>query len=505
MEKGMGVMTGLKRLGVLPLGGAMALRGRSLIALLATLVLAVGLWGCGADRTMAPQALLSPDDAPTATNVLVGPLTEVSPPEAVQTLKPFLDVYEPQVRILTPEDRAVLTQTTVAVQIRVRDLPIYKDANLGLGPHVHLFLDDQPAQAIYDPDIPIVFDDLAPGTHTLRAVAVRPWDESFKNEGAFDQVSFDVFTSTPVHRVDGSAPLLTYNNPQGRYGAEPILLDFHLINAPLHLVAKGDEAMGQDRPQGAISDWRIRCTVNGNSFIFDRWQPIYLQGFKPGENWVKLELIDETGQRIDNAFNTAVRVIDYEPGGEDGLSQLIRGEISLAQARVLVDPNYTPPVSEPEENGAPEDQSDDNLEEKEPQELETAGRDLETPEDPESPTSKAPEVPVEVTPDLPLTRGDESESPAPANSPEALEPIDPVDPEKTMDLENTAEDESGLNLLKDLLTPAGKALSGEDVPGEALPGTSPAPTAEFKGPEGDTETNPLPLDVDLETEAAPEI
>ena len=305
---------------------------RAIMVLL--IVLALGMASCGGDRN-APAVLLEGDEAALTTNPLVGAIAEVSPPERIQQLKPFLDVYEPQVRIASPRDNALLDDTTVAVQLQVRDLPIYKDADLGFGPHVHVFLDDQPYQSVYDATESLVLTDLAPGTHTLRALAVRPWNESFKNEGAYDQVTFNVFTTSPNNDPDDSQLLLTYGSPQGSYGAEPILLDFYLKNAPLHIVAENDEA---------IADWRLRCTVNGESFVFDRWQPIYLKGFRPGKNWIKLEAIDENGSLIENVFNTGTRVLDYTPGDEDGLSQLIRGEIPLSQAKVLVDPSYVPPA-----------------------------------------------------------------------------------------------------------------------------------------------------------------
>lgn len=297
-------------------------------------VLALGLTSCGGDRDV-PVVLLADDATATKANRLVGAIAEVSPPERIQQLKPYLDVYAPQVRIATPDPDATLTSTTVQVEVQVRDFPIYKDQSLGFGPHLHLFIDDQPHQAIYDAGEPISLENLAPGTHTLRLLAVRPWGESFKNEGAYDQVTFNVFAPSPQNNPDDSQPVLTYNQPQDRYGAEPILLDFHLNNAPPHLVAQADET---------ITDWRIRCTINGESFVFDRWQPIYLQGFQPGKNWLKLELIDENGNLIDNALNTTVRVIDYQPGGDDSLSQLVRGEIPLAQAKVLIDPSYEPPA-----------------------------------------------------------------------------------------------------------------------------------------------------------------
>ncbi|NEQ45570.1 MAG: hypothetical protein F6K00_19315 [Leptolyngbya sp. SIOISBB] len=323
---------------------------RRAIALL-LIVIALGVTSCGGDRDV-PVVLLAADETTQADNPLTGALSEVSPPERIQQLKPYLDVYAPQVRIASPDPDTTLTKTTVTIRLQVRDFLIYKDQSLDSGPHLHLFLDDQPYQAIYDADAPITLEDLAPGTHTLRLLAVRPWGESFKNEGAYDQITFNVFAASPHNKPDDSRPLLTYNQPQERYGAEPILLDFYLSNAPPHLVAQADET---------IDDWRIRCTVNGESFVFDRWQSIYLKGFKPGKNWVKLELIDENGNLIGDALNTSIRVIDYQPGGEDSLSKLVRGEIPLAQAKVLIDPDYEPPtltLEEPIEPIAPASDSE---------------------------------------------------------------------------------------------------------------------------------------------------
>lgn len=315
---------------------------RQAIALL-LMILALGLVGCG-DSSSSPAVLLEGYETEPATNPLIGTMAEVSPPERIQQLKPFLDVYEPSVHITSPKENAVIQDTTVSVELQVRDLPIYKDADLGLGPHLHVFLDDRPYRAAYTTDDPIVFTDLAPGTHTLRVFASRPWHESFKNEGAYDQVTFNVFAESPQNTPDDSQVLLTYSRPQGAYGAEPILLDFYLTNAPPHIVAATDDR---------IADWRIRCTINGESFTFDRWQPIYLKGFQPGNNWVKLELIDDQDRLIDNAFNTGLRVITYTPNGDDSLSQLMRDEIPLSLARVLVDPTYTPPVPAPEEVNEP--------------------------------------------------------------------------------------------------------------------------------------------------------
>jgi len=214
---------------------------------------------------------------------------------------------------------------------------------------LHLILDNQPYIAVYDLNQPVVLSDLSPGTHTLRVFASRPWHESFKNEGAYAQTTFHVLTKTEENNPDSKLPLLTYSRPTGGYGAEPIMLDFYLTNAPLHSVA-------ETNPDDTMSNWRIRSTVNGESFILDRWQPIYLKGFKPGKTWVKLEFLDNEGQPVKNAFNTTIRLINYQPNGQDTLSKIVRGELTADEVRGIVDPTYTAriPVTEPTPAPIPE-------------------------------------------------------------------------------------------------------------------------------------------------------
>jgi hypothetical protein len=268
--------------------------------------------------------------------------SEVSPPAAIQELQASLEVYQPQVTIVTPQADEVLQDDKVTVRLQVKDLAIFQDPKLNLGLHLNVILDNEPYISVYDLNQPLVLPDLSPGTHTLRVFASRPWDESFKNEGAYAQTTFHIFTKTDENNPDPALPLITYNRPQGIYGAEPILLDFYLTNAPLHLVASSN-------PNNQIADWRIRCTINGESFVLDRWQAIYLKGFKPGKNWVKLEFLDDQGNVVKNVFNSTIRLITYEPKGKDTLSKIIRGELSAEQLRSIVDPNYTakPTTAEP--------------------------------------------------------------------------------------------------------------------------------------------------------------
>ncbi len=310
--------------------------GKTLVSFFIAAVLVLGMASCSVS---APSSPIPGVDTTTKTQIK-GQISEVAPPEVIQQLSPALDAYQPQVTIISPKEDEILQDNNVEVRFQVEDLPIFKNPSLDLGPHLQVILDNQPYIAVYDIEKPLVLEDVAPGTHTLRVLASRPWDESFKNEGAYAQTTFHIFLKTTDNNPSVAEPLLTYSSPKGIYGAEPILLDFYLTNAPLHLVA-------QENPDDEIADWRIRVTVNGESFVLDEWQPLYLKGFKPGKNWVRLEFIDRLGNPVKNVFNDTVRAITYQPNGTDILSKLVRGEIPVAVARGIVEPNYTPGQTAP--------------------------------------------------------------------------------------------------------------------------------------------------------------
>ncbi|MBW4467205.1 MAG: hypothetical protein KME07_17400 [Pegethrix bostrychoides GSE-TBD4-15B] len=412
-------------------------------------------------------------------------LSEVSPPFTIQALKQSLEANQPQVSILSPKSGQVVEKTQVDVKLQVKDLDLYKDEDLGLGLYLQVLLDSQPYAQIYDANQTLTLENLAPGTHTLRAFAVRPWHESFKNDGAFVQTTFHIFAKTPENNPDASQPLLTYNYPQGVYGAEPVLLDFLLTNAPLHLVAREDD-------KDDIPDWQVRCTINGESFTFDRWEPIYLKGFKPGTNWVQLELLDEKGDPLPNAFNNAVQLVTYEPGGSDTLARLTRGELTAEDARKIVDPNYLPPVIAPEPEVAEPEMIKAEPEVTEPEVIEPdiieAEPEITEPEITE-PEITEPEPEAILEPDL-------TEELAPEDMPpEVIEPA-PID--------SAAPAAPAPDLLPDLEAPTPSADLPEELPepneSDDLPPAAPSPKQFLPTPLNPDAISPVPL-TDLTPEA----
>ncbi|MBE9220485.1 hypothetical protein [Dolichospermum flos-aquae] len=311
------------------------------------LFLVVSLSGC-VEAVSSKEPSIQPQVKAPPASEISGTFSETAPPDVIQALRPSLEGYQPQVSILSPKIDEVLQEDTVNVRLQVKDLPIFKDPQWQLGPHLHLILDNEPYIAVYDLNQSVVLPNLSPGTHTLRVFASRPWHESFKNEGAYAQTTFHIFTKTEENNPDAKLPLLTYSRPNGNYGAEPIMLDFYLTNAPLHSVA-------ETNPDDIMSNWRIRSTINGESFILDRWQPIYLKGFKPGQTWVELEFLNNQGQPVKNAFNTTIRLINYQPNGQDTLSKIVRGELTADEVRGIVDQNYTVkiPIAEPNSTETP--------------------------------------------------------------------------------------------------------------------------------------------------------
>jgi hypothetical protein len=333
----------------------------------------------------------------------------------------------------------------------VSDLPIFQDDTLKLGPHLSLIVDNEPAAAIYDLKQPIILENLAPGTHTLRVLALRPWQESFKNDGAFAETTFHILTKTGKNAPDHNLPLLTYSSPQGIYGAEPILLDFYLSNAPLRLSNTANE-------DNNLQDWRIRVTVNGDSFLLDTWEPIYLKGFAKGNNWVQLEFIDGQGNKVENEFNTSVRVISFDPSYQDGLSQLVRGDLSPTIARSIVDPNYQT-IPSPEEETPVIEPETSIVEEENPVVEETPVIEPENPVVEETPVIE-PESPiVEENPVI------EPESPIVEENP-VIEPESPIVEEKPVETETIEKLEETPEAIESPLTtiPETKEIN-EPAPG----------------------------------------
>jgi hypothetical protein len=204
------------------------------------------------------------------------------------------------------------------------------------GNHIHVILDNQPYEAYYNINEPFELRNVADGDHTLRVFPSRPWHESYKNDGAFQMVKFTVkgggadstqpattnsgqqmansnanteAKPTPEGKAmqpttaeasfDPKKPLLTYSRPKGEYknaDADAVMIDFWLTNGKLN---------------GDGGEYRVRYTVdNGDAKYIDKWGPIWISGWTAGKHTVRLELVDQNGQTVDNGgYNATSRDI----------------------------------------------------------------------------------------------------------------------------------------------------------------------------------------------------
>jgi hypothetical protein len=239
------------------------------------------------------------------------------------------DASAPVVKILSPANDATVKGSVVHVRLSLSgDLKggfkLGKEPGTDMGNHVHVILDNQPYEAYYDLSRPFELRNVSPGKHTLRVFPSRPWHESFKNNGAFEMVSFTVvadpsgppnanatptgspatgegkdMTHSTAGDVDPLKPLLTYSRPKGENkgaDAEAIMIDFWLTNAKL----KGDGG-----------EYRVRYIIDDDEpGYIDKWEPIWLTGWTSGPHTVRLELLDKNNNPVENGgYNTTTREI----------------------------------------------------------------------------------------------------------------------------------------------------------------------------------------------------
>ena len=171
-------------------------------------------------------------------------------------------------------------------------------ANSDKGQHVHLILNNKPYHAIYQPEgFKLALDD---GHYVALSFLSRSYHESVKNPEAYKVIQFTV-GDAESEEVDMAAPMLFYSRPKGTYSGkdtEQVLFDFYLVNTEI----------GEGGNQ-------VRVTVNGDTtMMVNEWKPFVLEGLPMGDNTVKVELIDSSGNLIDSPFNSEERTFTLEEG-----------------------------------------------------------------------------------------------------------------------------------------------------------------------------------------------
>jgi hypothetical protein len=286
--------------------------------IVALIFCSLALAGCESEVATPPP---SPTPGATATPVAWTVVPRPARIEEMARERGEEDEARPVLRVIEPRDGSTVKSSTVRVRLalggELKGYQLKKDPATGMGNHVHVILDNQPYEAYYNPDQPFELRDLEPGRHTLRVFPSRPWHESYKNDGAFQSVSFTVeapaapaptpspspategkdLPGSQAGNVDLRKPLLTYSRPKGENkgpDAEAVMIDFWLANAKL----KGDGG-----------EYRVRYTIDGGEpRLIEKWEPTWLQGLGAGTHRIKLELVDEAGNVVDNGgYNSTTR------------------------------------------------------------------------------------------------------------------------------------------------------------------------------------------------------
>jgi hypothetical protein len=262
---------------------------------------------------------------------------EVAPPLAVQQLQEALDGRRPRLEILSPADGAHLPAGPWTLRLQVEDWPLVDAGPLGLGPHLVVQLDGDPPLPLTDTSTSM--RPLEPGSHRLTVYAARPWGEAVKGPGAKRQIRLHRVAANPLSQPAPGSPQLIAVSPRGTAAGTPLLLDWLLLDAPLQNLRSGD------------ASWRLRVSLNGDSFLIDQQTPLWLEGWRSGSNAIQLDLLDGLGEPLNPPFNSLVSEVILEPGAAAPRWQ--GGRLQPGELAILLGEAPPPAALEPEPETEP--------------------------------------------------------------------------------------------------------------------------------------------------------
>ena len=269
-----------------------------------------------------------------------GHLQELPPPLAVQQIQAALADRQPRVTILAPADGTNVPNGNWTLKLLAQDWPLTDGGALGLGPHVVIQIDDQEPIRLTEhrstpqgDSLQLTLPALTPGSHRITAYAAKPWGEAAKNSGAASQIRIDRVAANPLTVPKPGSPQLLAVSPLAVVSSEPVLLDWLLLDAPLQHLRDND------------GSWRLRVSVNGDSFITDQNVPIWLKGWTSGSNSLQLELLDGRGKPLNPPFNSLVSELVLKPSAPKPRWQL--GRLSAEELASLVGQTPTPAAPRP--------------------------------------------------------------------------------------------------------------------------------------------------------------
>ena len=286
---------------------------------------------------LGPLEKLRPLIKPSAPD---GHLQELPPPLAVQQIQAALADRQPRITILAPADGTNVPNGNWTLKLLAQDWPLTDGGSLGLGPHVVVQIDDQEPIRLTEhrsspqgDSLQLSLGALTPGSHRITAYAAKPWGEAAKNSGAASQIRVDRVAANPLTVPKPGSPQLLPVSPLGVVSSEPVLLDWLLLDAPLQHLRDND------------GSWRLRVSVNGDSFITDQNVPIWLKGWTNGSNSLQLELLDGRGKPLNPPYNSLVSELVLKPSAPTPRWQ--QGRLSAEELASLVGQTPTPAQPRP--------------------------------------------------------------------------------------------------------------------------------------------------------------
>ena len=265
------------------------------MGLLMAMLLITGMPVAGLALPTWPLQRGSNQDTSLSSQSPSGRLQEVAPPGAVQQLREKLQRYQPNLRLVSPTDDSVINADSVDFVLDVRDWPVSRDLELGLGPHVVVQIDNQPQRRLDSLEgnrVRLQIDGLSAGSHRFSAWAAYPWGEAVKNPGANLQGRFHLWQRVEGTQPENDAPWLIPVTTSDNPAVQPLLLDWIIWNAPLQNLRDGD------------GRWRLRLSVDGDSFLVDQQDALWLKGSASSAgSLVQMELLNGVGEPITPEFN----------------------------------------------------------------------------------------------------------------------------------------------------------------------------------------------------------
>jgi hypothetical protein len=232
--------------------------------------------------------------------------TQAAPAPAEIKLTPFSsspDFPDAKVSFTYAKGRFAFNVQNYELKAQTSDAPQKMCANSKDGQHIHLIVDNEPYDAVYETGFEKAVPD---GNHFILAFPSRSYHESIKSKGAAMAVRADIKGGSLGKNTPVKEPVLFYSRPKGKYvgkaETEKVMLDFYLVNTELS-------------PDGN----KVKVLINGEKeFTLDKWEPVFIEGLPMGDNKVQLTLIDKDGAPVNAPMNPVERVFtlmdDPAPG-----------------------------------------------------------------------------------------------------------------------------------------------------------------------------------------------